>query len=151
MLNFVNFVAKALLWFFSFSGNIAKFFTSMARFAVFRTAIKYMIFTAFLASLLLLISVSMAFFYYLVDSLIRIYNLISAIINMYSAYSGSADATMSTFFYFMKIMGITDAINAIFPFIASAILFNLIKVLYKSTLSLINQFRKVVLFVIGVL
>jgi hypothetical protein len=149
MLNFFNFISKAIMWFFSFGGNTANFFTSFARFGVFRAALKYMIFSLTLALLVLMIATSLAFFYFLVDSIIRIYNLFSTIIHLYSSYSSSSDASVSSFFYFMKLLGITDAFNAVFPFISLALTFILLKALFKALRGLVSSFYKVALFVVS--
>lgn len=132
---------------FIFIANITTrlfgFFSSMAKFAMASGAVRYFLFSLFYAFLLMLISFTGFFFYYMITNIVKTYNMISILLNILEN-SANGGGLVSTTFYFMSISGITAGIKAFFPFIASALLFILIKATYKATLFFYRQVKEVV-------
>lgn len=133
MLRFFTMIFEGFIWLASFFGNVATWFSSLARWAMFSKAIKFFIFGMFYAFILLYIVSAVAFFYYVIQSIIQIYNLISMFLNYIEAFGG-ADTIISAFYYFLTISGVVAGFEACFPFIASALIFILMKSLWKITM-----------------
>lgn len=128
-----------IIWVASFSTNLARWASSFAKFGTFQVAIRAMLFYAFYAFVLLIIVTSVAFVYYMFTSIIKIYNMISALLVLISQSSTSGDDIVSAVYYFLNVTGVVAGFQAFFPFLASAVLFILIKSLYKTTLYLYVQ------------
>lgn len=144
MLKFFIMVFEGFIWFANWSTRLFSWFSSMARFAMFSKVIRIFLFSLFYAFLLMFISASAFFFYYMVTNIIKIYNLISFVLAFISDASSSGDSIVSTTFYFLTISGIVGGFKAFFPFFASAVLFLLMKSLYKITLFFYRQVKEVV-------
>jgi hypothetical protein len=119
------------------------YFSSMAKFAMTSGIIRYFLFGLFYAFLLMLITFTGFFFYYMVTNIVKTYNMISILLNVLES-GVNGGGVVSTMFFFMSISGITAGIQAFFPFVASALLFILIKALYRSTLFFYRQVKEVV-------
>ena len=75
-----------------------------------------------------------AFYYYLISTLITLYNLINELIN----YLPEHDSFVYYFFAFANNIGITDGLEQGLPFIFSALVFLLSKILYSHTVDIIK-------------
>jgi len=80
--------------------------------------------------------IAFAFFYYMIDVIISVYNMISHFIIMIqspaSVGGGSSSSPMlQGAMMLINASGIVQGIQSAFPFIASALLFRLMKVLYQ--------------------
>lgn len=127
-------IFESFIWVANFGTKMFSWFSSLARFAMFSKAIRVFLFMLFYAFLLLLLATSLFFFYYMVTNIIKVYNLISFLFDYISSAGQSGDSIVSATFFFLTISGIVDGFKAFFPFVASAILFILIKALYRITL-----------------
>jgi len=92
-----------------------------------------------------------AFAYFMFESVTTIFNMISSLIGMiesgsYSvgSSSGQLDQVMQTFYYFLNASGIATGLNAAFPFIASAVLFRLMKAVKEIFITLYDRFKSTV-------
>ncbi len=92
-----------------------------------------------------------AFTYFMFESITTIYNMVSQLIGMiesgsYSVgqSSGQLDNVMQTFYYFLNASGVATGLNAAFPFIASAVIFRLMKGLKEVFLMLYERFKSTV-------
>ena len=134
MLQFFVMIFRGFIWFASFGKNVAGFFSSFARFGVFRMAMKYFLLSTFYAFVVLLVVLSMAFFYFVIRSIVEVFNIGSMIMIYINSFSSSGDDIISALFYFLHVTGIIQGLESAYPFIASAVLFLLIKALYRVTL-----------------
>lgn len=150
MLNFFIMVFEGFLWIASLSTRLFGWFSSMARFAMHSVAIKVFLFTLFYAFLLLFIASSVFFFYFIVTNIIKIYNLISFAL-AYISSGDSGDSIVSTMYYFLTISGITSGVEAFMPILASALLFALMKALYRITLFFYIQVMRTIGVVTNIL
>ncbi|MFW2606046.1 hypothetical protein [Aliarcobacter butzleri] len=75
-----------------------------------------------------------AFYYYIISTLITIYNLINELIN----YIPQTDSFVYYFFAFANNVGITDGLEQGLPFVFSALVFVLSKILYTHTVDIIK-------------
>lgn len=139
MLQFFTMIFRGFIWLASFSTNVAKYFSSFARFSVFRMALKYFLLSTFYAFVILLVVLSVAFFYFIVKSIVEVFNLISMIMLYINSFSSSGDDIISALFYFLHVTGIIQGLQSAYPFIASAVIFLLIKALYRITLFIYSK------------
>lgn len=79
-------------------------------------------------------SMILAFYYYLVTTIVTIYNLINEFIN----YAPQNDTFIYYFYAFANNVGITDGLTAGLPFIFSSLVFVLSKILYTHTVDIIK-------------
>lgn len=144
MLKFFMMIFEGFIFLANVFTRMFTWFSSMARFAMFSKAIRVFLFTLFYAFLLMLIAFTGFFFYFMVTNIIKIYNLISYFLEVLSSAGSAGGDIVSTTFFFMSITGISAGIQAFFPFLASALLFLLIKAMYKTTLFFYRQVKEVV-------
>lgn len=76
----------------------------------------------------------LAFYYYLISTLITLYNLINQLIN----FIPQTDSFIYYFFAFANNIGITDGLEQGLPFVFSALVFVLSKILYTHTVDIIK-------------
>ena len=76
----------------------------------------------------------LSFYYYLISTLITLYNLINELIN----YIPKTDSFTYYFFAFANNLGITDGLEQGLPFVFSALVFVLSKILYTHTVDIIR-------------
>ncbi len=76
----------------------------------------------------------LAFYYYVIDTLITVYNLINQLIN----FNPQSDSFIYYFFAFANNIGITDGLEQGLPFIFSSLVFVLSKILYTHTVDIIK-------------
>lgn len=90
----------------------------------------------------LFIVVMIAFFYFLIDSLVTIFNLISALLlkiqNMSSVGNDTA-GIMGPLLLMLNAIGFATGFSIVFPFIASALTFRLMKFLYNAIFVLLRE------------
>lgn len=150
MLKFFIMVFEGFTWFTTLSARVATWFSSLASFAMFSTAIRIFLYSLFYAFILLFIASAVAFFYFMVTNIVTAYNLISFFINYIGETSSSGDSIVSATFYFLTITGIVDGVKAFFPFLASSLLFILMKSLYKVALFFYIQVMRTLGVIINV-
>lgn len=144
MIKFFMMIFESFIWIANWSTRLFGWFSSMARFAMLSKSIRVFLFLLFYAFLLLFLATSLFFFYYMVTNIIKVYNLISFLLDFISSVGSSGDSTVSALFFFLTISGIVDGVKAFFPFFASALLFLLMKALYRVTLFFYRQVKQVV-------
>jgi hypothetical protein len=107
-----------------------------------------LLYTALIALIIAYIVILIAFFYYMVESIVSAYNLISAFLakiqNMETG-GGQVSPIFQPLYLMLNSSGFASGLNAVFPFIASALTFRLVKILYQTILSvhwkLLNFYR----------
>ena len=125
-----GFFIRIVLWFnkstlFSNSGSILTNLRNVSRKTLLFILIPFIV---------IYVGLLMAFFYYTIDSIIAVYNLISAfLIQMQSMSSGggSSSPILQPFFLFLNASGFVSGFQSAFPFLASALLFRLLTALYR--------------------
>lgn len=137
-------IFESFIWIANFGTRMFAWFSSLARFAMLSKAIRVFLFMLFYGFLLLFISASAFFFYFMISNIIKIYNLVSYVLQIISSAGSSGDSIVSATFYFLTISGIVDGVKAFFPVLASALLFILMKALYRATLFFYRQVKEVV-------
>lgn len=68
-----------------------------------------------------------AFVYFTFDAVTTAYNLISSLLNQVQTGTNTNSEILKTFYYLLNVSGISTGIQAVFPFIASALTFRLMK------------------------
>lgn len=106
------------------------------------------LYAALIVLIIAYVAILIAFFYFMIDSIVSVYNLISAMlvkIQTMSNGSGQTSPILQPLFLILNSSGFVAGFNAIFPFIASALTFRLLKILYTTILSvhwkLLNFYR----------
>lgn len=151
MIQFFIMIFDIFIWFANLGTRMFAWFSSLAKYAMFSTAIRIFLYSLFYAFLLMFITASGFFFYYMVTNIIKIYNLISFALDYISYASTSGDSIVSTTFFFLTVSGIVDGVKAFFPFFASAVLFLLMKSLYKITMFFYIQVMRTIGIIVNVL
>lgn len=107
-----------------------------------------LLYIVLIALIVAYVVILIAFFYYMIDSLITVYNLISSLlvkIQTMETGGGSVSPILQPLFLLLNSSGLVAGFNAVFPFIASALTFRLLKVLYELILNvhwkLLNFYR----------
>lgn len=139
-----NGITIAIAWFSKFTswGNSAAILSNV------RFVGRKVLYIALIALIIAYIAILIAFFYFMIDSIVSVYNLISDLlvkIQTMSSGSGQVSPIMQPLFLILNSSGVVAGFNAIFPFIASALTFRLLKILYTTILSvhwkLLNFYR----------
>jgi hypothetical protein len=147
MVAFFGMIVEAVSVFLAFFGRLGAFFTSQAVATNLRFAIRLTLLNAFRFSFLTFIALLVAFLVFALDALVKIYNLISQLISMMqnpASVSGvGSSSIVEGFFYFLHVSGIADAIATVFPIIASALTFVLMRNAYRVTLYFYEQLTKI--------
>lgn len=139
MVAFFGMIVEAFTWFMAFFGRISAFFTSQAVATNLRFAIRLSLMTSFRIAFLTFITSFVAFIVFAFAALVKIYNLISNIINMMHdpssvVGSGSGSSILQGAFFLLHTSGVADALSNVFPIIASALTFVLTRNAYRLTL-----------------
>lgn len=86
------------------------------------------------------VALLVAFFYYMIQSIVTVYNLVSNFLeqmqNMNSSAPGIASPILQPFFMLLHSSGFVAGFQASFPFLASAVSFRLMSALYKTIINL---------------
>lgn len=92
------------------------------------------------------ITLMMAFFYYMIDVIVTVYNLISSFIlsiqNVGASSANVGSPLIQGALHLINASGIAQGVSVAFPFIASALLFRLISKLYHIITKLHEKFLK---------
>lgn len=134
--------------------KLLSFFDKWRIFQNAETAFKGARFITRKTMLLVLVSITLAYFtlliaftYFMFESITSAFNLVSKLLRMIESGStsgtsgGGLDDVMSTFYYMLNVTGITTGLNAGFPFFASAITFRLLKAVKTVFLTLYDRFK----------
>ncbi len=147
MVAFFGMIVEAVGVFLAFFGRLGAFFTSQAVATNLRFAVRLTLLGAFRFSFLTFIALLVAFLAFALDALVKIYNLISQLIGMMQnpSLSGSSGSSsiIQGFYYFIHVSGIADAVATVFPIIASALTFVLMRNAYRVTLYFYEQLTKI--------
>lgn len=81
-----------------------------------------------------IVTMILAFYYYLITTIVTLYNLVNDFIN----YIPQNDSFIYYFYAFANNVGITDGLTAGLPFIFSSLVFVLSKILYQHTVDIIK-------------
>jgi hypothetical protein len=124
---------RVFLWVnrFTLFGNSASILTNL------RFLSRKVLLIGMIAFIVIYVSLMIAFFYYMIDSIVTVYNLVSSFLQkMQTMESGSTgtSAILQPFFLFLNASGFVSGFQAAFPFLASAVLFRLLSALYRLTL-----------------
>lgn len=140
----VNGITAVLLFFSKFT----TFSNSASLLSNVRLIGRKVLYIALIALIIAYVAILIAFFYFMIDSIVSAYNLISALlvkIQTMSSGSGQTSPILQPLFLILNSSGVAAGFNAIFPFIASALTFRLLKILYTTILSvhwkLLNFYR----------
>ncbi|MFA5214448.1 hypothetical protein [Sulfuricurvum sp.] len=149
MLSVFKAIFGGFMWLATFFPRVASWFSSLSKFAMLSSSIRIFLFGLFYSFVILLVTTAAFFFYFMVTNIIKIYNLISFLLD-YVSNASAGDDIVNTMFFFLTISGITDGVKAFFPFITTALLFILMKALYRAALFFYMQVIQIADFVIKV-
>lgn len=137
MLQFFTMVAQgfiqAFLWLnrFTFFSNSASILTNL------RFLSRKVLLVGMITFIVIYITILIAFFYYTIESIVTVYNLISDFLEKMKNFDTGAvgaSSILQPFYLFLNSTGFVAGFQAAFPFLASAVLFRLLTVLYRITL-----------------
>lgn len=134
MIAFFEMVVAAVNFFGVFFNKFIAFFNSFSILsnAKFGFRLSYMsIFSFFFISFL---TITVAFIYFALESIVVVYNLINSILDLISNTSGSSNPILSSFYHFLNVTGVVQGLETAWPFVASALSFRLMLFLYRTTL-----------------
>lgn len=112
-----------------------------------RLASRKVLYVGLIVAIIAYIVILIAFFYFMIDSIVSAYNLISAFLEKMQNMQTSASASpiLQPLYLLLNSTGFVQGFNAAFPFIASALTFRLLKILYNVILNvhwkLLNFYR----------
>lgn len=138
-----NFLTAIILFFdkFRIFGNSASLLSNV------RLIGRKTLYIVLIALIIAYVVILIAFFYFMIDSIVSAYNLISALLVKIQTMEtgGSVSPIFQPLFLLLNSSGFVAGFNAAFPFIASALTFRLLKILYTVILSvhwkLLNFYR----------
>lgn len=140
----VNGITAVLLFFSKFTA----FSNSASLLSNVRLIGRKILYIGLIALIIAYVVILIAFFYFMIDSIVSAYNLISALlvkIQTMSNGQGQTSPLLQPLFLLLNTSGVASGFNAVFPFIASALTFRLLKILYTMILSvhwkLLNFYR----------
>lgn len=123
---------RAILWFnrFTIFSNSASLLTNL------RFVSRKVLLIGLVSFIIVYVSLMVAFFYYTVESIITVYNLVSAFLVKMQNLNDTAGSSslLQPFYLFLNSTGFVQGFQSAFPFLASAILFCLLSFLYRITL-----------------
>lgn len=140
----VNGITAVLLFFSKFTtfSNSASILSNV------RLIGRKVLYFALIVLIVAYVAILIAFFYFMIDSIVSAYNLISALLvkmQTMSTGQGQTSPILQPLFLLLNSSGFVAGFNAVFPFIASALTFRLLKILYSTILSvhwkLLNFYR----------
>lgn len=135
MLAIFQILTTAFAAFFKYGDVFRKFFENSGLLSKARFGFRIGMYAILIVSFLAFSAALVAFIYYLASSIVIVYNLISTLISNVQTLGGSSSSTVSQPLYaFLFASGLTPAINAVFPFIASSLIFRLLKPLTEYSL-----------------
>lgn len=131
--------------------GFTKFLGFFSKFQVWQnveTAFKAARFISKKALLAILVALTLAYFalliafvYFTFDAVTTAYNLVSTLLNQIQTGTNSNSDIIKTFYYLLNTSGIVTGIQAVFPFIASALTFRLMKPVKTVFLFLYDKFK----------
>jgi hypothetical protein len=127
-------VAEGFITFFLWINKFTIFSNSASILSNFRLLSRKTLLFILIPFIVIYFGLLIAFFYYTIDSIVVVYNLISAFLlkmqNMESG-GGVSSPILQPFFLFLNASGFVSGFQAAFPFLASALLFRLLSALYN--------------------
>lgn len=149
MVNFFLMVLNGITLVIQFFSKFTIFSNSASILSNVRLIGRKVLYVGLIIAMLAYIVILMAFFYFMIDSIVSAYNLISAIlVKIQNIGSGSTDPTspmLQPLYLLLNSSGLASAFYTVFPFVASALTFRLLKILYNVILSvhwkLLNFYR----------
>ncbi len=137
MFAFFEMIAVGFVRFFLWLNKFTPFANSASILTNLRLLSRKVLLIGMIAFIVVYVSLMIAFFYYTIDSIITVYNLVSDFLekmqNLDTGASG-ASAILQPFYLFLNASGFVQGFQAAFPFLASAVLFRLLTALYRLTL-----------------
>lgn len=139
----LNGITSFLLWISKFT----TFSNSASILSNIRLASRKVLYVGLIVAIIAYIVILIAFFYFMIDSIVSAYNLISAFLEKMQNMQTSASASpiFQPLYLLLNSTGFVQGFNAVFPFIASALTFRLLKILYNVILNvhwkLLNFYR----------
>lgn len=138
-----NFLTAIILFFDKFRvfGNSASILSNV------RLIGRKTLYVSLIALMIAYVVILIAFFYFMIDSIVSAYNLVSALLVKIQTMEtgGTVSPVLQPLFLILNSSGFVAGFNAAFPFIASALTFRLLKILYTVILSvhwkLLNFYR----------
>lgn len=128
-------IVAGFLRFFSFFSKYVAITNTRTILDMFRLLSRKAMLAVLIALIVSYTVIAFAFFYYMIDVIISVYNMISHFIIMIqspaSVGGGASSPMLQGAMMLINASGIVQGIQSAFPFIASALLFRLMKVLYQ--------------------
>lgn len=129
---------------FGWFGGISLFANSFSALSNLRFLTRYLMLGSLVFLLVSYVALLGVFAYYMVDSLVTLYNLISSFLTTIQNPAGAASSpVIQTMLFFINATGIAAGVQVGFPFVASALVFRLMKILYKTVLNLHEKVLKI--------
>ena len=148
MVNFFLMVVNGITLVIQFFSKFTAFSNSASILSNARFLTRKVLYIALIALIIAYIVILIAFFYFMIDSIVSAYNLVSALlvkITTLQSGGGSVSSIMQPLFLLLNSSGVANGVYAVFPFVASALTFRLVKVLYELILNvhwkLLNFYR----------
>ncbi|MFA6143790.1 MAG: hypothetical protein WCW84_04745 [Sulfurimonas sp.] len=137
-------IVAGFIRFFAFFGKYVGSSNARTIFDMLRFTSRKAFLVILVALILAFVALAFSFFYYMISVITTVYNLISHLIIMIQSPSGIGGGTPSPMLQgammLINASGIAQGISSAFPFIASALTFRLMVVLYRAILKLYEFF-----------
>lgn len=143
MVQFFMMVLNGFSLLFDFFSKYTAFLNSSAVLSNLRLFTRKLFYVGMIALFIAYIALLLAFFYFMIDSLVTAYNMIATLIHKIQTMEdggGQASPMIQGAMYFINVSGIANGISVVYPFLASALTFRLIQALYKVILFVHGKF-----------
>lgn len=148
MVQFFLMVLNGITLVIQFFSKFTSFSNSAAILSNVRLIGRKTLYVALIALFIAYIVVLIAFFYFMIDSIVSAYNLVSSLLDRIQNLqtgNGTVSPLFQPLYLLLHSTGFASGFNAAFPFLAAAITFRLMKILYSTLLSvhwkLLNFYR----------
>jgi hypothetical protein len=140
---FFSWLANAFAWVLTFFDKWRVLENAKTAFNLARFASRKVFIALLVALMLTYIALAIAFAYFTFTAVSSAYDFISQLLSKIQSGGGSGNVSQ-TFFYLLNVSGIVTGLNAAFPFIASALIYRLLKIVKTVYLETYDRFIKVV-------
>lgn len=134
MVNFFLMVFNGITIAIEFFSKFTGFANTYSILTAARLGARKLLFAGLIVLVVAYVAVLIAFFYFMIDAIVSAYNLVSAFLEKIQTVqdgSGSVSPLMQSVFVMLHASGFVQGFYSVFPFIASAITFRLVKILYN--------------------
>lgn len=146
-MSYIVWIVRALEIFLGFFGKILFWIESrigldlvVASLVKIRSVTYFALLALFFTLALALVTSVVSFVYFSFEAVMTVYDMVNSLIVTSNDLGNSNSPVVHSALYLLQVSGVMNAINASMPFILSALLFRLIKVIYITMIKMLKIF-----------